>query len=95
MNLHLSFLLLPFSCLLLLIEKDETRLQYNSKLISRTIPEIVMCFQSSGKKSKDDVALNLLLKIGNIYQVYHLLLTVHIALFAYTRVFVTAIEQIS
>lgn len=58
-----------FRCLVLLIEKEESRLQYNSKLISRTIPEIVMCFDRRGKKEKENVALVLLLKVAQFYQV--------------------------
>ncbi|XP_031623691.1 RRP12-like protein [Contarinia nasturtii] len=57
---------LRLSCLLLLIEKQESRLQHNSKLISRTIPEIVISFNS--QNPKENVALKLLLKIGHIYQ---------------------------
>lgn len=56
-------------CLLLLIEKDESKLQWNSKLVARTIPEIVMSFNQPGKKPKDNIALKLLLKIGTIHQV--------------------------
>lgn len=57
------------TCLLLLIERGETKIQHNNKLISRTIPEIVMSFTQPGKKPKDNVALKLLLKIGTVYQV--------------------------
>lgn len=56
-------------CLLLLIEKEESRLQHNSKLITRTIPEIVMSFNQPGKKPNENIALKLLLKIASVFSV--------------------------
>lgn len=61
------------SCLLVLIEKEEPRLKYNSKLISRTVPEVVLSFNHPDQKQKDNFALKLLLKIGYIYQVNRIL----------------------
>lgn len=54
-----------FSCIKILIEKSED-ITADSVLIGKTIPEIIVALNVTNKK--ENVAINLLLKIGEIYQ---------------------------
>lgn len=57
------------SCILLLIEKELANVQSNSKIVSKTISEVVVSFSQAINKKKENVAVQLLLKVGEIYQV--------------------------
>lgn len=54
---------------MLLIEKEQDNVQSNSKIVSKTISEIVVSYSQALNKKKENVALKLLLKICEIYQV--------------------------
>lgn len=57
------------TCLTILIEKEAGHIQSNSKIITKTITELVISFTNATNKQKENVALNLLLQICEIYKV--------------------------
>lgn len=54
---------------MLLLEKEHETVHSNSKIVSKTISEIVVSFNHALNKKKENVALKLLLKVCEIYQV--------------------------
>lgn len=56
-----------FSCIKFLIDKQED-VTSDEDLIVKTIPEIIVAY-NHGSSKKDNTALNLIVRIGEIYQV--------------------------
>lgn len=54
-------------CITILLEKQDDDLSVCSNLIIRTIPEVIIAF-NHGSNKRENVALNLVIKIGQIYQ---------------------------
>lgn len=70
----LNFLFVHFSCIKFLIEKQED-VSSDEDLIAKTIPEIIVAY-NHGSSKKDNTALNLIIRIGEIYQVCNFLLRI-------------------
>lgn len=57
------------TCLSILIDKEANHIQSNSKIVSKTISEIVIAFSQATNDQKENVAQTLLLTICEIYKV--------------------------
>lgn len=57
-----------FSCIKFLIDKQQENVCSDDNLIAKTIPEIIVAY-NHGSSKKDNTALNLIIRIGEIYQV--------------------------
>lgn len=57
------------SCLQILLEKKLDTITVQDSLIKRSIPEAVVALHQAITKKKENIALNLLLKIGELYEV--------------------------
>lgn len=65
------FFLQIFSCIKFFIDKQEN-VADDEDLIVKTIPEVIVAY-NHGSMKKDNTALNLIIRIGELYQVSEML----------------------